>query len=311
MAILTLQERFNSSQAGKEALRSLKAQHIINQRAFQWDSKRPNLGVNDFISLDILYIDEDTQRDPFSPARVAKLRKIVQDPCAYHFNRIIVSERDWLDGPKKRVIVEGQGRALAAYCMGLQHVPCDVYKFASKEQEAIFFLEQGKNVHNIKNWERHRITIQRPSFKNHNQGLDVERVVTETGIEYEPSKIKDIDASAAYQGIRDSIISSQPNTKAGSRNCWLTIEITNLMIKYGSDNGKITLRSDLYYPLTEFVLSYKNQKQAMKRLEEKIISLKQKRGGSLTIDAMAEAMSLGLMKNMKEKKNCWKAIKRW
>jgi len=94
MAILTIRQRFQQSQKGKDALKKLKTQHKRSGASFNWTKSRPKLDVkSDLIPISSLHIDEDTQRDPFSAARIQKLKRIVSKPCAKQFKRIIVSTR--------------------------------------------------------------------------------------------------------------------------------------------------------------------------------------------------------------------------
>ena len=124
--------------------------------------------------------------------------------------------------------------------------------------------------------------------------------------------ISDIDCSRAYSGIRDSIVRSQPKKKAGQRDSKITSEIANLMVKYSKQQGKtLVLRSDLFYPMTEFVLSYKKATIGLQKLEQKIVSLTQTNGGQVTLDDMANACSLNICKNKNDKRSRYKNIKQW
>lgn len=316
MTILTIQQRFNQSSQGQSVLKELQSQHQKSGTSFNWVSNRPNLCTKtDLVPISSLHIDTDTQRDPFDSARVKKLKRIVANPCSRHFKRIIVSNRTWEKGSQQYVVVEGQGRVLSAFAMGETSVPYDLYTFANKREEAEFFLEQGKDVHTIKDWEKHSVILGLPHNKNYTQALDVERAITNTSVEYEPQKIVDIDGSRAYAGIRDSILDSEPATTkkpAGKRNCNVTTAIINLLIKYCKAQGEtLVLRSDLFYPMTEFVLNYTKPQQGLKKLEMKIESLQQKNGGQITLDDMAIACRLGMCKNKNDKKARHKYIKGW
>lgn len=316
MTILTIKERFNQSSQGKKALKELQQQHKKSGTSFNWTKDRPNLDIkSDLISIDSLHIDTDTQRDPFDSARIKKLKRIVANPDPRHFKRIIVSNREWENGSQNNVVVEGQGRVLSAYAMGEKAVPYDLYTFASKREEAEFFLSQGKDVHTIKDWEKHGVILGLPHNSRYTQALDLQRVVDNTSVEYEPQKIVDVDGSRAYAGIRDSILRSEPakgKTKAGQRTGKTTIEIINILVRHCKVKGEtLVLRSDLFYPMTEFVLSYTKPSKGLKKLEEKIISLKQSNGGQVTLDDMAIACRLGMCKNANDKKARYKDIKGW
>lgn len=317
MSILTIKERFLQSPKGKQALKMLKKQHKKSGTSFKWKKNRPNLDVKtDLISISSLHIDEDTQRDPFDSARISRLMRIVSQPCARQFKRVIVSNRTWQEGSQQYVVVEGQGRVLAAYAMSEAAVPHDMYTFDSKREEAEFFLNQGKDVSSIKNWEKQHVMLGIPQHRLYNRALDIERVVSSTDIEYEPQKIKRVDCSKAYAGIRDSLLRAEPaankKVKVGQRNCKVTIDIIDLMIKHCAKADQIlTLRGDLFYPFTEFVLSYTKPKVGIQKLEAKINKLKEENGGKLSLDDMANACSLNICKNMLDKRKRYQLIKKW
>jgi hypothetical protein len=315
MPILTLNERFNQTAKAKQDFKRLKKQHSRVSASFNWQKHRPTLDMSrDMIPLGKLSIDTDTQRDPFLSSRVTKLEKIVKNPCAKQFKRVIISDRKWENNNPNYVIVEGQGRALTAHAMGETSIPCDIYSFDNKKEEAEFFLKQGKDVHTIKDWEKHSVILNVLSSTLHNQALDLERVVKKAGIEYEPQKIKLIDCSRAYSGIRDAVLRSNigKKNKAGSRDISTTVSIINLMVKYCAQKDEpLVLRSDLFYPMSEFVLSYRKEKTGLAKLEEKIISLQKKFGGHLTLDHMAISCNLNICKNMNDKRRTYKNIKKW
>lgn len=315
MTILTIKQRYEQSDKGKEVLKILQTQHKKSGTQFNWIKSRPSLCLKeDLIPISQLHIDTDTQRDPFSASRVDKLKRIVAKPCPKKYKRVIVSNRAWEKG-SQYFIVEGQGRVLAAYAMGESSVPYDLYRFENKHEEAQFFLEQGHDVHTIKDWEKHSVILGLPHNKWYTQAKDIEKVVLKTLIEYEPQKINKVDCSKAFSGIRDSMTRCEPSSqkkKAGQRNCEITIAITNLMIKYCHvPTETLVLRSDLYYPFTEFVLSYSKTKVGIQKLEEKIKSLKNTNGGNLTLDDMAIACSLNICKNQADKRARYKNIKKW
>jgi len=200
--------------------------------------------------------------------------------------------------------------------MGETSVPYDEYIFLNKREEAEFFLNQGRDVSSIKEWEKLSVLLGIPHHPKHTQALDIERVVSSTAIEYAPQKIRKVDCSRAYAGIRDSVLRTEPTVgtkvKAGGRTCSLTIGLVNLMIKHCATSKEVlVLRSDLFYPMTEFVLSYKKQKVGLQKLEAKIISLKEQNGGKLSLDDMANACSLNICKNATDKRKRYILIKKW
>lgn len=310
MTIFTIKERFDSSTRGRLVKKQLKS-HAKKGKTFKWTDSRPNLTQKDFISVADLRIDDKTQRCPFSKARFPKLAQIVANPCEKRFGRIIVAKRLWQDAQNPPlVVVEGQARVLSAHCMGVKKVPCDIIVFDNAKDEALFFLQQGKDVHTIKNWEKHHVTLGDPSFSGYTKAIDIQKVVDKTQIEYQPVKINKVDATAAYSGIKDSLTKFEPNA-AGKRTCQFTIELVELMIKFASSPHTLVLRSDLFYPFTEFVMSYKKYNNGLKKLEEKLELLKSKNGGNLTLEDIANAMSLGIAKNANDKRACYKHIKKW
>ena len=314
MTILTIEQRFNQSSKSKNTLKQLQKQHSKSLSSFKWKQHRPTLDlIHDMIAIKDLYIDTKTQRDPFSESRVPKLKQIVQSPCAKQFKRIIVSNRKWKTN-SQYVVVEGQGRVLSAYAMGETSVPYDLYEFASEREEASFFLRQGKDIQTIRNYEKHAVILNIPDHKTHKLALDLERVVSNTIIEYEPQKIDLVDCSNAYSGIKEAVQKSKiaKKGKPGSRDVTVAISIINLMIKYCKvPNSTLILRSDLFYPMIAFVASYKKEPTGITKLEEKIKSLQATHGKRLTIDDLAIACSLNICKNPADKRSRYKSIKKW
>ena len=314
MTILTIEQRFNQSSKSKEALKKLKNQHSRSCASFNWKQHRPNLDLDrDMILISKLFIDTQTQRDPFQDSRLPKMKQIVQDPCAKQFKRIIVSNRKW-NTASQYVVVEGQGRVLSAYAMGEKSIPYDLYEFTNKTEEAEFFLKQGKDIHTIKDYEKHAVILGIPTYPRHKLALDLERVVSSTIIEYEPQKIQSVDCSRAYSGIKESVQKSKiaKKGKSGNRDVTTAISIVNLMIKYcAKEDSILVLRSDLFYPMTAFVTSYRKEETGIIKLEEKIQSLEATNGRRLTLDNLAVACSLNICKNMNDKKQRYKNIKKW
>tara|TARA_B100001093_G_scaffold488723_1_gene526194 strand:+ start:645 stop:1553 length:909 start_codon:yes stop_codon:yes gene_type:complete len=278
-----------------------------------WDwSLRANLTDKDFIEIDQLYLDEDTQRDFCTPSRVTKLMKIVANPDTRRIKRITVARRAYAND-NRHFIIDGMGRTLAAHVSGQTRIPYDEVVFNSIQDEVKYFLEQGKDTHAITGWEKHAVVLSTPDAKTHTRSLDIERVVSQAKIAYKAQKIRNYDCSKAFSGIRDSIVDSD-KASAGSRKGLLTIGIIDIMKKHADkdSNGMLIFRSDLFYPFTNFCLGYsKPLRSGLKKLEERIISLKKTNGGTLTLDDMAQGMSLGVAKNMNDKKKCSKRIKGW
>lgn len=309
MTIHTIQTMLNNSTKTKSILQDLQNQA---SKGGQWDwSLRPNLNDKDFVFIDQLYIDDDTQRDFAATARIIKLKKIIAKPDTRRFKRILVAQRAY-NNDSRYFIVDGMGRALAAFVSGQKKIPHDVIVFNSLQDEVQYFLEQGKDVHQITGWEKHHVILNTPDATRHTQSLDIERVVRTVGIEYRPQQIKNLDCSKAFSGIKDSIIRSD-NGKAGTRKALVTTGIIKLMMKHATKvDGVLTFRSDLFYPFTEFCMGYKNPtKTGLQKLEKKIVSLKKSRRGTLTLDDMAFNMSLGTAKNQTDKRDCAIKIKYW
>lgn len=309
MTIHTIHSRFQFTKTSRNALKELQKQA---QKGGHWDwSLRPTLKDDDYIEIDQLFIDDEIQRDPFDSARLTKLKKMIASPDTRRFKRVQVVRREYL-GDKRLMLVDGQGRVLAAYVCGQTRVPYDVIVFNSKQDEAQYFLSQGKDMHSITGWERHSVILNIPEARLHTQSVDVENVINATKIDYKPQQIKNYDCSKAFSGIKDSIVNSD-KASAGKRKGLVTIGIINLMKKHATKvGGVLTFRSDLFYPFTEFCMSYKSPlRTGLKKLEERIISLKNKNGGSLTLDDMAHGMSLGIAKNQNDKRACASKIKKW
>ena len=310
MTIHTIQTMLNNSTKTKNILQDLQNQA---SKGGQWDwSLRPNLDEDkDFIFICELRHDDDTQRDFASAPRIVKIKKIIAKPDTRRFKRILVAQRAYNDD-SRYFIVDGMGRAIAAFASGQKKVPHDVIVFNSLQDEVQYFLEQGKDVHKITGWEKHHVILSTPDAPRHTQSLDIERVVRTAGIEYRPQQIKDLDCSKAFSGIKDSIIRSD-NGKAGSRKALVTTGIIKLMMKHATKvDGVLTFRSDLFYPFTEFCMGKNGPKKGgLQKLEKKIVSLKNKNGGSITLDDMAIGMSLGIAKNQTDKRKCSSRIKYW
>ena len=309
MTIHTIQTMLNNSTKTKSILQDLQNQA---SKGGQWDwSLRPNLNDKDFIFIDQLYIDDDTQRDFAATARITKLKKIIAKPDTRRFKRVMVTQRTY-DNDSRWFIVDGMGRTIAAFASGQKKVPVEVVSFNSKQEEVNYFVDQLKDVHQITGWEKHHVILSTPDAPRHTQALDIERVVRTAGIEYRPQLVKDLDCSKAFSGIKDSIIRSD-NGKAGSRKALVTTGIIKLMMKHATKvDGVLTFRSDLFYPLTEFCMGKNGPKKGgLQKLENKIVSLKNKNGGSLTLDDMAFNIRLGIAKNQADKRDCAKQIKYW
>jgi len=326
MAILSIKERFQQTKKGKSALTKLKQQHKKSGSSIDWTKNRPGLDLTkDLIPISSLHIDESTQRSPFSDRRLKKLLKIVSNPCSRKFKRIIVSNRKYMKGSQQFTVVNGQGRVLAAYAMGETAVPYDLYTFNSKWEEANFFLDQGKNVDSIKLWEKHSVTLNVPDARGYTQSLDLEKIISATEIEYDPEKINKVDASGCYAGIRDSMTRSERNDKdkelngqktkvaAGTRTGAVPIGIIKLLIKYCSKpNETLVLYSSLFYPMTEYVLGFKKNTVGLRKLEERIESLKKKNNGNIEQDDLIDTLGLRIYKNMKDKRQTSSKIpKKW
>ena len=313
MTIFTIKQRFSNSVVSTNCLNELKKQKSKSQASFDW-TKRINIQQNDYVSISNLYIDDETQRDPFDPARVVKLKQMVSKPCSIKFGRVVIAQRPY-ENDNRWFVVDGQGRTLAAYAMGENEILCDKVRFNSKQDETAYFLSQGKGKHAIKDWEKHSVVLNLPKDKNYTTALDIQRVISTTNLEYKAEKISDLDASDAYSGIRDSIRHSD-NSKPGSRKSEITIGIINLMKKYGgsyNSTSPLKLRSDLFYPLTEFVLKTAPKspiKTRLAKLEQKLIN-KKNQLSCIDLDTIALHLDLGAAKNVKDKRATWKKIKTW
>jgi len=304
MTIFTIKNRFSNSVVSIDCFNELKKQHSKSQASFDW-AKRINPQQSDYVNISTLHIDEETQRDPFDPARVVKLKQMVSNPCSIKFGRVVIAQRQY-ENDNRWFIIDGQGRTLAAYAMGENEILCDKVKFNSKQDETTYFLSQGKGKHAIKDWERHSVVLNLPQDKGYTTAVDVQRVIDTTALEYKAEKISDLDASDAYSGIRDSIRHSN-TSKAGSRQSEITIGVINLMKKFGgsyNSTSPLKLRSDLFYPLTEFVLRTAPKspiKTRLAKLEQKLIN-KQNQLTCIDLDTIASHLDLGAAKNVKDKK---------
>ena len=320
MTVITLKQRFNNSLVGKQTLQQIKNIQKKHNSSFDW-SGRQQLNHTDMVSLKNVLIDEKTQRPPFEKARVRKLISIAKKPCPFHFKRIILSQRE--DGDL--VCVEGQGRCLVAYAMGVLQVPCEIYQFPSIAEEVAFFTKQSQNVHSVTGWNKHHVVLNNTLDAKYNQAYDLEKVVTNCGLFYDPSQPNGVDATSSYHGIRDSMLrfeptskkaSGIPTSKAGQRTCEVTIGITKLMIKYG---GNKKLKGNLFYPFSEFVLQRggKNHKfdKALKELDMHLSNLQTKLVNKpipemIDIDIIFDQIGLTGESN-KTRNTVWKAIKKW
>jgi len=321
MAILTIQQRFNNSKLGKQTLKDLQDIKQKQQHPpIDWKTTR-NLDSKDLMPLANIMIDDEGQRPPFENARVNKLKRMAKDPCPYLFKRVILSERE--DGTL--VVVEGQGRCLVAYALGMTQVPYDLYIFDSLQDEKDFFKQQNANVHSISGWNKHWITLNNVTDKHHGQANDMEKIVNACNLYYDPSSPIGTDATSCFTGIKDCMLKFEPTSKkyhwlpiakAGHRNCDVTIGIINLMIKYG--NGE-KLKGDLFYPFAEFVWQSKGTKndftKALKKLDKKLASLEN------TLSNLPVPRKIGIQeifdsvrltgKSNKARLSVWKEIKKW
>ena len=320
MTIYTLQQRFNSSLVGKSTLEGIQQIQEKHNSSFNW-STRPQLTHNDMVSLQNILIDDETQRPPFETARRRKLINIAKNPCPFQFKRVILSQR-----PNGQLVVaEGQGRCLVAYAMGTTRVPCDVYVFNSIADEVAFFTKQNANVQSVSGWNKHHVVIHNHQDPKHNQAIDIEKIVANCGIFYDPSQPIGIDATTSYTGIKDCMTRFEPTSnknngiptaKAGQRACIETMAITNLMIKYG---GGQKLKGDLFYPFSEFVYQRggknRNFARAIQELDTHLSNLQTKLANKPipeTININAIFQQIGLSgKSNKMRATVWKQIRKW
>ena len=320
MAIITLQQRFNSSQVGQNTLKEIQQMQKKHNSSFNW-STRPRLTHNCMVSLQNVLIDDETQRPPFEKARVRKLINIARNPCPFQFKRPILSKRP--NG--QLVVVEGQGRCLVAHAMGTPQVPCDIYVFKSIADEVEFFTKQNANVHSVTGWNKHHVVMVNHLDPKHNQAVDIEKIVTNCGLYYDPSQPMGIDATTSYTGIKDCMTRFEPTSnknngipvvKAGQRACIETIAIINLMIKYG---GGQKLKGDLFYPFSEFVYQRGGKRynfaRAIQELDTHLSNLETKLANKPipeTININAIFQQIGLSgKSNKMRASVWKQIRKW
>jgi len=308
MAILTIKQRLQATTVAKEAYKTLKGQ-AKNSKRFDW-SRVPTLTSESFMDLNNLYIDDSTQRDPFSSGRTKKIGNIVKDPDARKFGRVAVTQRDG-----KFIVVEGQGRCIAAVALNEEKVPVDIHLYHDKIEEATSFLNQSNNTARLEKWEKHHVQLCfPPNSKEARCAKDIQTVLDKTGFEYRPQYIGNFDCTDAYAGIRDSITREAKHKSSkqglGARTSPITIAIIELMKKY-SGGTKCFLRGDLFYPFSAYVCKFTELSKGLERLEEQIEKFKKSRKGSIDIDALRIGMHLGAAKNAKDKIACVKYIKKW
>ena len=320
MTIITLQQRFNSSQVGQNTLKEIQQIQKKHNSSFNW-ARRKQLTHNCMIPLQNILIDDKTQRTPFETPRIRKLINIAKNPCPFHFKRAILSQR--LNG--QLVVAEGQARCLVAYAIGTSRVPCDIYQFNSVADEVAFFTKQNANVHSVTGWNKHHVIVFNSKDPKHNQAKDIETIVTNCGLYYDPSQPMGIDATSSYTGIKDCMTRFEPTSnknngipvaKAGQRACIETIAITNLMIKYG---GGQKLKGDLFYPFSEFVYQRGGKRcnfaRAIQELDTHLSNLQTKLANKPipeTININAIFQQIGLSgKSNKMRASVWKQIRKW
>ena len=242
MAIYTIQQRLLHDQEASQAL--TKAGQ--NSRGKFNFAKKRRVIEEDFVDLQspTVVLDDDAQRNPFDKSRVKKLKKIIDDPDAIKFGRLTIGV---IEGDERLYIADGQGRAIASYCLGQYKVPADFCYFGSFDEMKNYFKTQHKNKKNLAGWELHHVIKTQPTDQWYGLAQNIEHVRIATGFDYDPTKAKQtkFDCSKAYQAIRKGITTLEEGVTPDDRSCKAMIAIINFV------------KSDLWDPRPEPVLSLK------------------------------------------------------
>lgn len=159
--------------------------------------KEDAFGTEQWIEVDKLHIDQDTQRGLLMP----QVERIIKDFDPMSFGRISVSERN--DG---YYVTDGQHRVYASKLIGLKQVPCIVTKNPNlkevdiKKFDAVNFLNINQNSQAVRPIDKYRIGVsaQVPEW------LNVKEVIEYNGLQAGTSK-DDINALACiYRYVNGS-----------------------------------------------------------------------------------------------------------
>lgn len=112
---------------------------------------REQWGVEIFLSVDLLRVDRNTQRE----LRENHIKMIVKEFNVVDFGRIIISKRN--DG--NYYIIDGQHRVEAVKRLEIKEVPCILIKNKTDIEDAGTFLAINKNTEKIKGLEEYRIGL--------------------------------------------------------------------------------------------------------------------------------------------------------
>ena len=314
--ILTLAQRANQSLTAKQRYGELvkTASKITRSLDTIW-ANTPTFTPSTMVPLANLRINPTAQRDPWSSGRVKKMNSAIKSFDCRQFDRVKVARRPDL-GTDVFTIVDGQGSCLIAMAMGLREVPFEEVIIDSPAEEARIFIEQNKLTDTINRWEKHSPMLSDPTQRSHTQAIDIQKVLDGVdGAEYSPQMLPTarIDVSRCWASIKDMIVTENKETAlpAGSRSVATSIELLELSYKIFSTKGEtLTMRSDILYPMMEFVQSYK--KGGVKRLEKKLTDWKVgriKNGYGVTQEDFAFQIDLPRQKNTSDKKGCSKNIR--
>ena len=137
MAIYTIQNRLLQDQTAFQILTTAGQ----NSRGKLDFANKRRVVQQDFVDLQspTVVLDDDAQRNPFDKSRVKKLKKIIDEPDAIKFGRLTVGI---IQGDNNQYIADGQGRAIAAYCLGQYKVPADFCYFDSFDEMKNYFKTQ-------------------------------------------------------------------------------------------------------------------------------------------------------------------------
>ena len=159
--------------------------------------KEDGFGVEEWIDVDKLHIDQDTQRSLL----ISQVERIIKDFDPVSFGRISVSKRN--DG---YFVTDGQHRAYVAKLIGLKKVPCIVSENPNlgekevKKFDAVNFLNINQNSQSVKPIDKYRVGVsaQVPEW------LNVKEVIEDNGLQAGTTK-NDINAlSCIYRYVNGS-----------------------------------------------------------------------------------------------------------
>ena len=238
-----IQDRLSTTEGFdlKRLIESCRENHISNNLTLDknmFQKRRETLSDECFIDINDLSILKSCQRDTVTSKRFQKLYKIGKTFSPVKYGRTQLAR---IEGDENLYIFDGLGRATVAYCLGIQHIPCEITKFKSEAEVLIEFFEQHENEEKLSGWTRIEtvynapVEMQTGYFKNsHKQTVDIYHALSESKCVYDSFKATENNPSVetSLTRFRECITqtwSGNGSTKAGDRQSYALIKTINMI----------------------------------------------------------------------------------